>query len=259
MRDKGEIEKYLKCRRDKTYFYPTGDKCGILGKEEMGFLVKMAREYSIEEVKKIFEPDKKCPTSMFSVEISCEKCNKLQIKSISKSKLFEYLRVISFPEGKKPRFSIFNSKCAYCQDDERILSEKNKLLEQEQIKNRSEKSTENYIKNYLSPSRAWDYERKFWERWNCIIYPDVNFFTIEKYIKGMLYGDFLMTPYWKVISEKKKRQAEFKCQLCSSKQGLATHHRTYETHGREHENLQDLIVLCEDCHSNFHNKGKYEN
>jgi len=68
----------------------------------------------------------------------------------------------------------------------------------------------------------------------------------------MEYSDFLKTPYWKGVSEKKKSQAEFKCQLCSSNANLATHHRTYETHGYEINYLKDLIVLCKECHSKFH-------
>lgn len=66
---------------------------------------------------------------------------------------------------------------------------------------------------------------------------------------------FLRTPYWNAISLYAKSKANFSCQLCNSKENLRTHHRTYERHGYEHRDeviKQDLIVLCDDCHSKFH-------
>ena len=47
------------------------------------------------------------------------------------------------------------------------------------------------------------------------------------------------------------RKAGFKCQLCGRKGDLNVHHNTYNSRGNE--NLKDLIVLCKDCHTKFHN------
>jgi HNH endonuclease len=44
--------------------------------------------------------------------------------------------------------------------------------------------------------------------------------------------------------------AGFTCQLCDSKDKLQVHHRRYDNIG--HESLSDLIVLCDRCHSRFH-------
>ena len=32
------------------------------------------------------------------------------------------------------------------------------------------------------------------------------------------------------------------------------HHKTYEHHGQEHRYLGDLVLLCRNCHSKFHDK-----
>ncbi|WP_416212660.1 HNH endonuclease [Nostoc sp. DedQUE04] len=35
-------------------------------------------------------------------------------------------------------------------------------------------------------------------------------------------------------------------------ESLQVHHLTYENHGKEHEHLEDLITLCDDCHKKQH-------
>lgn len=42
------------------------------------------------------------------------------------------------------------------------------------------------------------------------------------------------------------------CILCAAKEKLQVHHRTYERLGRER--LNDLIVLCDNCHARYHGK-----
>jgi len=66
--------------------------------------------------------------------------------------------------------------------------------------------------------------------------------------------EFLLTPYWKAIAEKTKKKAGFKCLMCNGKNNLATHHRTYDNHGDELYHMEDLVVICEDCHAKFHDK-----
>ncbi len=75
-------------------------------------------------------------------------------------------------------------------------------------------------------------------------------------LSAMIYKDFLETTYWKVISEWKKEQFDYKCQLCNSSKNLNTHHRSYKKRGYEFHDSSDLTVLCKKCHSKFHNKGK---
>ena len=71
---------------------------------------------------------------------------------------------------------------------------------------------------------------------------------------GLEYRDFLKTPYWDAVREKIRRRDRFMCCLCGSKLGLRVHHKTYEHHGREADYLQDLLLLCENCHKKFHNR-----
>jgi 5-methylcytosine-specific restriction endonuclease McrA len=70
------------------------------------------------------------------------------------------------------------------------------------------------------------------------------------YLRTMPYQEYLQTPEWKAIREKKLKESGFRCQLCNQSGELNVHHRTYERRGNEE--LQDLIVLCRGCHETFH-------
>jgi len=72
-------------------------------------------------------------------------------------------------------------------------------------------------------------------------------------LKGMDYQDFLSTFYWEIVRKYKMVRAGYKCELCNENGVLHVHHKTYEHHGEEHSHLEDLIVLCKDCHAKFHN------
>lgn len=116
-------------------------------------------------------------------------------------------------------------------------------------------NTRYYLDNYLRPDGDWGGEFTPKQRINLIKYSNVNWVTITNHIKGMEYRSFLKTPYWKAISAHSKFKAGYKCQLCNSPYKLNTHHRNYAIHGLEHANVNDLIVLCENCHSYYHGKS----
>jgi hypothetical protein len=69
-------------------------------------------------------------------------------------------------------------------------------------------------------------------------------------LQSMPYAGYLKTPEWQEKRKKALRFASFKCQLCNSGERLNVHHRTYERLGQEL--MGDLITLCNDCHSTFH-------
>lgn len=69
-------------------------------------------------------------------------------------------------------------------------------------------------------------------------------------LKFMPYKEYLQTNHWKNVKRKALIRAGNKCQLCSSKLNLNVHHNTYENRGEEKD--EDLVVLCENCHSKFH-------
>lgn len=82
-----------------------------------------------------------------------------------------------------------------------------------------------------------------------------NKVAVEKHIVEMPYNDFLKTVYWHCVSREVKRLAGRTCAVCGKKGGkLHTHHKTYENHGAELDNLGDLICVCRDCHRKLHNK-----
>lgn len=77
--------------------------------------------------------------------------------------------------------------------------------------------------------------------------------TIKAFVKDYKrnYSSYLETSHWENIRNLKLKEAEYKCQLCSKKDvKLHVHHNTYERIGDE--DMNDLIVLCEDCHKKFH-------
>lgn len=69
------------------------------------------------------------------------------------------------------------------------------------------------------------------------------------------YSEFLKTKYWKIISTY-LRYTINKCEFQYSHDNthLNIHHRTYDILGKELQSLSDLVCLCEECHSKFHNK-----
>lgn len=78
---------------------------------------------------------------------------------------------------------------------------------------------------------------------------------IAKELKNMNYQDFLKTDYWWAVSSYIRYRANYSCSLCSKMSSKThIHHKTYEHRGKEHIYQDDLICLCEDCHSKQHGK-----
>jgi 5-methylcytosine-specific restriction endonuclease McrA len=68
--------------------------------------------------------------------------------------------------------------------------------------------------------------------------------------KTLSYADYLKTDWWMALRTKAYKKAGYRCQLCNNRNNIAVHHRTYERLGNE--DLDDLIVLCKECHGKFH-------
>lgn len=183
---------------------------------------------------------------VFPTELICSRCKNLIIQNISKTNLFNYL------QGKVE---------IVCDDCKNEINSKNEMhidrkqKYQEEIK----QTTEQYIKDYLDPEKTLDKSISPKERTHMIIdkKANVDYKIVFKHINSLSYQDFLRTPYWLTISEYKKFKSNYKCAVCGGSTKLATHHSSYKRHGREHEYQvidEDLIVLCQDCHSKFHDK-----
>lgn len=80
------------------------------------------------------------------------------------------------------------------------------------------------------------------------INPDALCFAIRR----MPYAIFLQSNYWFAVSMTVKSKAGMRCQVCNCPDGIQVHHRDYSNHGREHLNMEDLVVLCSNCHGLFH-------
>jgi 5-methylcytosine-specific restriction endonuclease McrA len=70
------------------------------------------------------------------------------------------------------------------------------------------------------------------------------------------YAAYLQTEHWQGQREAALDRAHHACQVCNtaSRVGrLHVHHRTYER--LWHERPDDLTVLCDGCHTLFHDHG----
>lgn len=70
------------------------------------------------------------------------------------------------------------------------------------------------------------------------------------------YEDYLRSAKWQRKRRAALARAEHRCQVCSGRDRLNVHHRTYERLGDERP--ADLTVLCETCHEIFHRHGRLD-
>lgn len=68
-------------------------------------------------------------------------------------------------------------------------------------------------------------------------------------LRSIPYKEFLKTPYWMAVSDHVKTMHPW-CVLCTEPfaEPLEVHHRTYIHRGSEWLYLDDLTVLCHECH-----------
>lgn len=74
------------------------------------------------------------------------------------------------------------------------------------------------------------------------------------YNRSLPYSEFLKSVYWQYVRSLVFRQwGKRGCAHCkATRLRLDVHHKTYEHQGDELNHLQDLIVLCHDCHTRAH-------
>jgi len=194
------------------------------------------------------------------VEIICSICNKHS--TIEKATIAEVQLCIQNERDQTP------DMCTECsikiqKEYETRMKLKEQQWEKEQPKREQEhllhieKRTDDFIKIYLNPKMSWNKGTKQYHRLQELYRSSVSTKQeqITEYIKNMEYNDFLNTPYWIAIAMQVKYKAGFACSLCNSLTGLATHHKTYDRHGKELSYWkEDLICLCNVCHKKFHNK-----
>lgn len=67
------------------------------------------------------------------------------------------------------------------------------------------------------------------------------------------YNEFLSSEYWQEVRNKMLLLHNNKCQYCGSSKMLQVHHFSYNNHGDELNHIEDLRLLCKDCHRKMHN------
>ena len=72
-------------------------------------------------------------------------------------------------------------------------------------------------------------------------------------LKAMAYESFLRTVYWIVVRDYFIATRTRICAGCHGQRHLQVHHLSYDSHGLEHCHLEDLQILCADCHASIHN------
>jgi 5-methylcytosine-specific restriction endonuclease McrA len=75
-------------------------------------------------------------------------------------------------------------------------------------------------------------------------------------LKSLNYEDYLQTEHWKHFVKECKKFFNNECQLCGNEKSLQVHHNNYKNRGRE--TFNDVVLLCKDCHSKFHNGGDHQ-
>lgn len=68
------------------------------------------------------------------------------------------------------------------------------------------------------------------------------------------YREYLQSEAWKAKRKAALIRDGLRCQLCGHEKNLHVHHITYDR--IYDEDLDDLITLCNECHSRLHGKNK---
>ena len=74
------------------------------------------------------------------------------------------------------------------------------------------------------------------------------------FFKWLPYDLYLRSPHWKRVRNAALERAHHRCQVCNATGRLEVHHRTYDRRGQEL--LEDVTVLCRNCHETFHRNGR---
>ncbi|MBD0381299.1 HNH endonuclease signature motif containing protein [Paenibacillus sedimenti] len=132
------------------------------------------------------------------------------------------------------------------------------------------------VKNKLTPKQKRDLEAKEYEEVDrkkkearspistkeldalfleIIYYEESKRYYSQEFIQelqGMLYANYIKTAHWiraRAAAISKHGKVCFNCKVTLEKD-INVHHLTYERRG--HEDLNDLIVLCRECHYEVH-------
>ena len=76
-------------------------------------------------------------------------------------------------------------------------------------------------------------------------------------VKDFDYQRYLAGREWALLREQVRERSGDHCENCFMEPQQAVHHLTYKRIG--HENLEDLMAVCNDCHEYFSGKSGWNN
>lgn len=240
-----EMEQYCVARYKKKFFIKNNS---FISHKQLQRLKEIKEKTNQTFVSDCFERKSPLEDSLkYFTEVICKTCGKQFEKKCSKTDLMYIITGILKPE------------CNECKKQAQEIKEKEMQEWENQRQQREINKTKNITNNflqYVTVGNTWKNTIPVYKRFSLLekdaIGVDLDY--IADVIKSNLsYTDFLKTPYWEAISYKKKQLAGFRCELCNNNGYLNVHHRTYKYHGYELYHMDDLIVLCNDCHKKFHN------
>ncbi|MCX0396192.1 HNH endonuclease [Clostridium perfringens] len=71
------------------------------------------------------------------------------------------------------------------------------------------------------------------------------------------YKSYLKSKHWKLKKDEYFSVYKKECAICKKNKKLNLHHKTYDNVGNEL--LEDLVLLCEECHNKIHNCSQSDN
>jgi hypothetical protein len=238
-----DIKKYLYYKKYKIRFIKRGY---IYTVKDIEKLKSLTSEYHKGYIGDILETSNN-NNSMFISEYKCTKCLNIKTEKLSRESFINLIYI--------------GMKCGDCIKKEYNENIEIQLKQQEKLKIEHETNKqantiifiEMYLKNNYTIKDTPYSEYNQMNR----IFSKSNMGDIVSETKKLNYKIFLNTVYWKIISRYKKYKSNNKCELCYKDFNLHVHHKTYNNHGFEIDTdiiKNDLIVLCNQCHSHHHHK-----
>ena len=222
-------------------------------------------KYSAEKVRTLFKKtSNRPPYATWQWKQRCPTCDAVWIAIGSKTDALNYVQFFGCKSNAKHGWNVKDAECVDCKlirKAKEVARTRPPLTNEEWIHLRR-RNTEQFITKYVNADRSWIEQSDMHNNLKSMRYElsgcDQDY--IRDHIKAMDYNDFLETPYWKAIAYVCRMKSGWKCSLCSSKDMLHVHHRTYEIHGSEIDHIEkDLIVLCKQCHETFHSERQVFN
>lgn len=201
----------------------------------------------------------------FECEIQCDRCRSLKKATLRKTQLVAYMECLRrIHEGNhKTNFQTV-ATCKGCKEAEALEAkqryESERFSYSEKFKVQKENNTNVLINSFLMVD-AQPKEDSNWKMAGEEMFRRLSMCDKEAVAEAIIeleYGEFLRTPYWRIVAYEVRKKHKFRCVMCDSNQRLQVHHKNYTMHGYEHthEGMRCLTCVCDECHAKHH--GHYE-